>query len=181
MFDCLPNPKIFLQRLHPFRSQSQSWRVARGVNEKFVLPHRQEKNRPSGQRRSRGAAGRTQRRRKDRLGRSQRVARRDGLLESGLPQLRRFRVSATTQVISHHFACVRELIDVCIISLFGRMLECYNHLKDTLTQQGYDQALKTVDDLPASTPSQTLLKTNLYCFLTIHCEYENSRCLTILQ
>jgi hypothetical protein len=61
------------------------------------------------------------------------------------------------------------------------MLERYSSLKDTLTQQGYDQALKLVEELPARNSLEVLLKTNFYCYLTISCEHESSRCLTILQ
>ena len=61
------------------------------------------------------------------------------------------------------------------------MLELYSQLKDKLAQEGYDKALQFVEGLQVKNEEEVLLKTNFYCFLTIHNQFQNSRCLTILQ
>lgn len=61
------------------------------------------------------------------------------------------------------------------------MVEKYNQLKETLANEGYEPALKLVEELPAQNEEEVLLKTNVYCFLAIQNQGSNSRCLTILQ
>ena len=48
------------------------------------------------------------------------------------------------------------------------MLERYNLLKDCLSTEGYDKALQLIDELPNNSSHEVLLKTNFYCYLTIH-------------
>jgi hypothetical protein len=47
------------------------------------------------------------------------------------------------------------------------MLQTYDQLKEILTNQSYEAALSFVDNYPLRLPVDEMLKTNLYCYLTI--------------
>lgn len=61
------------------------------------------------------------------------------------------------------------------------MLQAYDKLKNLFTDDGYEVALKYVEDYPINCPKDELLQTNFYCFLTIQRDFKHSSALTILQ